>query len=180
MLTLRGPELFSDDFLCQISFRLTEFVFIIVHSPPLQVLQNLKLFLMSQKDTLEVLRLREWIDDDIMETVLSMPRLKKLNLWIQAFAHFENLAEKQNHSVVNVCLRTLNVIPFRLIEYFVKAFPKVQSLRIRELDDLVADLISKSCEFLERLTFGGFLRHRYFKRGLLPEVKRVQLLQGAS
>lgn len=155
-LTLRGPELFSDDFLCQISFRLTEFDFIIHQSPPLQAPQNLKLFLMSQRDTIEVLRLGYWIDDDTLETVLSMPRLKKLIFSTRAFGHFKNLPEKQNHSVVDVCLRSFNVIPFRWIEYFVNAFPKVQSLTIRDFDDSVANLISESCKFLERLTFEIF------------------------
>lgn len=163
-LVLGCKILFNDEFLSTISSKLTDFkLFPSNYSdqPPwtLQLRGNLNLFLISQSDTLEVLKISEWMGHDVMRTILSMPNLKKLTLGMDGVNYSGIGNWQKNHSVTDLYL----LEGFFCVannpscyEPFFKAFRKVESLRIEKLTDTLANRIPKTYPFLKKLTVRNF------------------------
>lgn len=152
---------FNESFVPEISFKLATFMVNFHILQTLQVRLNFNTFLMTQKQTLEELRLRGWvinseIDYDIMETISSMPHLKKLMLLLNNFGNMPlGMNLEENHSVVNLFLGACeNSLGWA--EYFMKTFCKVEYLVVEHVTDSVADLISRTCKSLKRLSTARF------------------------
>lgn len=191
-LHLNGDSDILFSILTTISCKLTEFNFL--HNPnlrwSLQLLPNLNLFLISQYNTLEVLEIHKWMGHDVMKTIISLPRLKKIVLEVKNVNYSEIGSWKQNLSVVDLHLITefSNV----WFEPFFEAFPKLESLRLDDMfSDYAADLIPRTYPTLRKLSFKKFaatnvsnwdfyLNLEEFSSYFIPHDLSIQLFENSS
>lgn len=152
-LNLSGELLFNDDFLSTISCKLTELDVSCYEKSP-HTEQNLNLFLMAQSESLESLEVHLWTGHDVMKTILSMPRLKKLYLGGIPFDASEYEADDfpQNHSVKNLSLHQYPCHQFKWFKTFLKSFTKVEFLSVLIMTDDIADLIPETCKSVRQLS----------------------------
>lgn len=156
-LDIGGDLLFDDDLLSTISCKLTEFdVSCYKKSPHTE--QNLNLFLVAQSESLESLKIHLWTGHDVMKTVLSMPRLKRLTLAGIPFGASEYEADDfpQNHSVTSLGLHQYPCHQFKWFKTFLKAFTKVESLGVLVMNDEIADFIPETCKSVRQLSVYNF------------------------
>lgn len=128
-LRLEVDAMFNENF--SFNIKLKEFASCNLPEKP-DALMNLDRFLMSQKETLEVLTITHSVDAAILETILSMPRLKKLYMKVDndnlklAASYFE-----PNYSVTKLSLPYFMTehLPIKLIFKF---FPMVDYLKVAD------------------------------------------------
>lgn len=149
--------MFKEDFSSEISFKLTELHIRIVMNDLEQ--RNLNLFLKTQVGTLEVLTIghRQTMGAEDLKTILSMPRLKKLNLGTSGIRVSElavgNLP--QNQSVTSLYFTAFQNNDV-LVKTLLKALPKVEYLKIQNMSEEITDFISETCKSLKHLVVCNF------------------------
>lgn len=150
-LSIEGKDLFYDDLLSKTTCKLTDIIISLDPSP--KVRQNLILFLKMQSESLKYLKIKTWMGKEVMDTILSMPHLIELSLGLRLW-HYSAVPENlgQSQSIVRLEIFQGDRIEFAWYESLLKAFPKVESLVIFELDNSLADLISENCKSLKRLS----------------------------
>lgn len=150
-LELCGSSLFSQNFSSEIDFKLTEFLFNGL-SDNSDYLQNFNQFLITQRDSLERLRVERWINVQVFGTILSMSRLKKLFLDVQNLPPFTNREDFSRSQLItslelsdfqNKCVMECTVL--------LQAFPNLKYLQISRMYNELADAISVGCKSLKRL-----------------------------
>lgn len=93
--------------------------------------RNLNLFLKSQSDSIEILKTNSWMDVEVMNTILSMPRLTYLALDEKTYDSPGKLAAEnfpQNHSVTSLDLSNHRI--YETTDLILKLFPKVKNLKL--------------------------------------------------
>lgn len=165
-LAMNGGMIFSDNFLTEIKFKLTS---LSIMQMEFQYQENFHAFLKTQKDSLEKICIGRWINFDVMDTILSMPRLKTAELSPNGIERKGNpilLPERlnsmqcfsQNLSVTCLHLKNTWITCFtpRLNRLFLKAFPNIEYLKITTLDDENAVVIAETCKNLRQLDVERF------------------------
>lgn len=155
--------LFGEDFSSEISFKFTEFDAFNHRLDEPSSLQSFKKFLVTQKDSLEVLRIRGWeAIVGSMETILSMPRLKKLclgNFYFENTSNATNLAAgvlSQNFSVATLDLDFVQIENIDTLKVILSAFPNIETLIVCIFSDETANVISEKCKSLKNLSVEFF------------------------
>lgn len=151
-LEIKCDSLFSEDFSSEVSFKLKQINFYSLVRNDAYFQQNVNLFLLTQKQTLETVIFAGSMGVEAMRTIMSMPRLTKLTFGVNDVDP-ENLAAEnlpQNHSVTNLHL-TGDWKKETSYKIILEAFPSVESLRILKLTDEIADVISVTCKSLKKL-----------------------------
>lgn len=150
-----SSSLFREDISNEISFKLREFEFYGLITKTAK-LHNFNLFMMTQKDSLETLDITVKRNLKLLKIILSMPRLKKLTF--QVFYRFKPKFVDQiipkNYSLTYLNLMSYCEYSYNddtVIEVLLKAFPNIQTLKLRTLTDQVAKLIPITCESLRSL-----------------------------
>lgn len=159
-LNLEGILLFDEDFRAELSFKLKKYEVLYVPGNT-QAIQNFLLFLKSQMNSLETLSIGILISAELLEIILSMPRLEHLKLMCD-ISYFEYpAAPRQNYSITRLELCNFSPTADATIEsYLLPLFPKVEHLAIRSLNHETAELIPESCKFLKTLIVGHFTAER--------------------
>lgn len=133
---------------------------------------DLNSFLITQKDSIQVLKLRQQLTLDLMKTIFTIPRLKKLDLG--------TFCSNDLKVAVQTLPKNLSVTELLLfqdkgnasIEMFLTFFPNVEFLKIPHVDDDTADLISRKAKHLKRLSVKNF-----FARSISNEAYFLNLEQ---
>lgn len=138
---------FAEDVPLDVTFKLTELVILEVDSEVRH--QNTNLFLKTQSDTLEILKIdyHLHIDAEFLKIVLLMPRLRKLTLETSRYQQMEPVIEKlpESHSITDLSLFYIN--GYDELTNLLRAFPKVENLKIKKLDDEIMKAMLKTCKF---------------------------------
>lgn len=150
-LIIYGGSVFNEDFSTEIVFKLKAFSIFWLDTDIQR--RNLNFFLKTQSDTIETLMINEWIGAEAMNTVLLMPRLKRIELRIFHVDPSKIAAEtlSPNYSVTHLFL-TKDWNKKFVLKHFLKALPKIEFLRIPYITDEIAESISKTCKSLKRLS----------------------------
>lgn len=148
MLKCNTHTLFSEHFLPEIKLRELD-----VRSAGMEPTsyENLNLFLKTQRETLETLCLDITDGHETWKTILTIPRLKLLSYQETDDVNpieITDPAFQPKLSVENLVLH--NFRSDHSIR-FLQILPKVKFLRILNLTDEVAELISKTCKSLTHL-----------------------------
>lgn len=157
-LEIKCDSLFSEDFSSEVNFKLEKIHFYSLVRSEAVFQQNVNLFLITQRETLESVIFAGSMGVDAMRTILSMPRLKTLTFGVNDIDP-EELATAnlpQNQSVANLHLTGNWHRKASAYKVLLKAFPNVESLRILKLTDDLADLIPEACKSLKKLTVMQF------------------------
>lgn len=159
-LILHSESVFSEDFSSEIRFNLRNLQTGFGGNQIQR--RNLNSFLKTQRNSLKSLVIINWMGIDVFKTVLSMPGLTHLFLVANDLAEPEFLVEnfKENNSVVSLQLWldfSIDDEAVSKFKTFLKAFPKVQSLKILNMDNNIADFISETCVFLKKLSVEFFM-----------------------
>lgn len=152
-LEFHDDSLFSEDFSTTISCKLKEFNFVALDCKSQHNRQNLNLFLISQRDTLEILEVNGWAGIEVKETVLLLPRLKKLTFGENFASSLTQASEvlTQNRTVTTLTLLNSLNLAYLCFNIILPAFRKLESLEISSMPNDVADMIAESCKCLKRL-----------------------------
>lgn len=155
-----------DDFSSGFNFKLTEF----------EVKCSIELsyqndFLMKQTDSLETLSIDIKLNDDVIKTVLSMPRLKSLALRNVDSYSFEYVDSNdlQNQSVTSLELTFQS--PMAELDLILWAFPNIQSLKLYNINNFSADIISSTCSCLKRLSAEYFSATEIIDEGYFSKLE---------
>lgn len=146
----------QENFQSELSFQLQTFGISMILTET--QLENFNSFLTTQSATLETLKIRgRSMDDLVLETILSMPRLKKLALSLNDvfIAQLAALNFERNLSVISLHLHDISENKV-FLTILLKVFPRLESLKIHHLGNEIADLISEKCNSLKQLTVGRF------------------------
>lgn len=115
-------------------------------------LKKFSQFLITQRDSLETMKLGHWMNIQVFETILSMPRLKKLFLGVQLLHPLTDGADfSRSQSIIDLELshfQNRNGMNYKVL---LQAFPNVEILKISEMYNELADAISATCKSLKRL-----------------------------
>lgn len=146
----------EENFQSELSFKLQTFGIGMILTET--QLENFNSFLKIQSATLETLKIKgRSIDDLVLETILSMPRLKKLALSLNDvfIARLAAVSFETNFSVnsLHLCDISENII---FLTILLKVFPRLESLNIHHLGNEVANMVSEKCNSLKQLTVGRF------------------------
>lgn len=156
-LNIYGKCLFDDDLLSTISCKLTELILSFCGTLPHEK-RNFNLFLLSQRETVEVLMIEQWMGIEVMQTISLMPRLKEVGLF-EAYTYpseFTAVSFPKNHSVA--CLHILQGYRYNFEWYkrLIEAYPNLESLRVSVLTDEMADFVPGMCKNLNKLFVENF------------------------
>lgn len=166
-LKIDGSLVLKEDLSSAVSFKLTEFS-VSFKTHAMQLHPNFNLFLKTQADTLECLEVNGWPklsfalwnqEDQSLKTLLSMTRFKTVSLKNFHFNVSVHAARQipQNNSVTSLTLKDSNPgNEKKLLNFFLKAFPKLEILKITGFDNEIADLISETSTSLKHLSVESF------------------------
>lgn len=156
-LEIKCDSLFSKDFSSGISFKLRQLHFYSLIDSDAVFQRNVNLFLKTQKETLESVIFAGRMSIEVLQTILTMPRLKKLTFGVNLKDPLElaTVILPENKSVTSLHLTGVwrNLSAYKII---LKAFPNVESLRILKMTDQVAESIPEACKSLKILTVMQF------------------------
>lgn len=147
--------LFNEDISFKINLNLREFSSCYFIKEP-NALRNVNLLLITQKESLEVLSISHLVDAAILKTILSMSRLKELNLSLgMDIPNYTTFDFLPNHSVTTLSIPTYSKEK-AMLKFILALFPNVEFLNISFCNDAIANLISKNCKSLKRLSSSYF------------------------
>lgn len=152
-LCLLGFSFFKQEFPTGITFKLTEvqidpYDWDIYGNVP-EILVNLNTFLKTQRDTLETLKLGRQTNVEVMKTILTMPKLKKLALKVPEFhTEYEYAGLPQNHSVTSLTLSGYKDSN-DAYKFCLNAFPAVELLETDRMTNDINVCVSATCKSLK-------------------------------
>lgn len=151
MLKLAGYGLFREDVSNEISFKLRRLTF----GPATyeaETQRNFNLFLKTQTQTLKILTIFGYTDVAVVKTIFSMPSLIAVCLAVDTIQGLEisEATFPQNQSVF-ILILTEFWVDMTALKVILKGFPKLQTLKIANITDEIADSISAVCTTLEIL-----------------------------
>lgn len=127
---------------------------------------NLVALLKQQSDSLETVLLDDWMGEDVLKTIYTLPKLK--NITIKGFTHiydnvdFSDLMLTKNTSIkkMNICM-----VPedFNLLKAIIVATPNLNSLAISFMNVQFLDFISRNSTRLRSLSI-DYLNITYIPR----------------
>lgn len=135
---------------------------------------NLNEFLMEQKDSLEVVRIKREMDLDRLKIVFSMPRLKELVLGTYFFGDLKLAAEasQPNFSVTRLHLPD-DRKEYAAIKILLTLFPNVEFLKLFHVDDKTADAISEMGKNLKSLSVTNFFARKISNEAFFLNLDRI-------
>lgn len=150
-LKLHESSIFKKGFSSEKDFKLTEFSFDDLCFNQ-DYLQNFNQFLIKQRDSLETMKLGQWMNVQVFETILSMSRLKKLSLGVQLLHPLKNYdVFSRSQSITDLELSHFQNRDGMNCTVLLRAFPNVEILKISGMYNELADAISATCKSLKRL-----------------------------
>lgn len=147
-LSLCGPSFFEEDFSTGINFSLKELSILYFREVNQE---NLISFLKTQQNSLETLTIDKWKGEELTATILSMPRLRKLTLFVHMNSIDTIPGDCKSNTIVDLHVTLfLGSVEF---ENFLKSFPKVERLKISQsaFTNEIADSIPEIFKCLKRL-----------------------------
>lgn len=167
--------LFNTNFSTGISFRLKELV-ISGLLDEARNFHNINLFLITQREKLEILTIGHFINSEILKTILSMPRLKKLYLAVgihnsQAGFSVENFLPSQSVTSLSVPYFDGQKDFFKLI---LKVFPNIEFLELDSLHDEDANVISDHCQHLKHLSVWTFKGENFSNEAFYLSLRKFE------
>lgn len=156
-LDIGGNFLFGDDLLSTISCKLRVIFLSFCGSTPDEK-KNCNLFLLSQRETVEVLVIRSWMGIEVMQTISMMPRLKTLLLH-DGYTNpleFAAVVFPQNHSVTNLNVLQGDRYNFDWYKRLIEAYPNIGLLKVSVLTDEMAEFVPEMCKNLKELYVNKF------------------------
>lgn len=152
-LEIKCDSLFSEDFSSEINFKLKQLHIYSLVDSEVVFQRNVNSFLMTQRETLESVIFAGRMGIEVLETILTMPRLKKLTFGVNCIDPLKlaTVILPENKSVTSLHLTGVwrNLTSYKII---LKAFPNVENLRILKMTDEVAEIIPEACKKLKTFT----------------------------
>lgn len=120
-------------------------------------LQNFNQFLITQRDSLETMKLGQWMNVQVFETILSMSRLKKLFLGLQILHPLTDGSDfSRSQSIIDLELSDFHSESVMECTVFLQAFPNLKYLKISRTYNELGDAISVTCKSLKELYIQRF------------------------
>lgn len=167
-------SLVSEVFSSNIEFKLKE---LRVSWDSLKIVHAIKkfnVFLKTQRENIEILRLEKWMRFEVLNTILLMPRLQKLNLSDHNFKLSENTPAWLPNSQSVTSLDVSGIDGFSFYKKLLQSFPNVENLIISEINSELSFLIRDKFKSLKKLTVYDFsttnLSLRAFKNVEVLEI----------
>lgn len=149
MLELPGSEIFSEDFSSEVGFKLSKFS-LNQFDDQVDIPTSLNQFLITQKDSLETIKIKQRVGVETLNIILSMPHLKHLS--VSAYPPSENAVNLPNsQSIIGVVLFDFDDWSVSDYTVLLQAIPNVEMIKIYKFCNELAIAISATCKSLKRL-----------------------------